>query len=89
MFWSTAVFCPNPIKLPAAKLKCNGLIYLVEEISTRQNDEPIMWWPGITFVLVLNAKRASRSEKQNMQFKEKKNSKKLNASATAWDRRER
>lgn len=89
MFWSTALFCPNPIKLPAAKLKCNGLIYLVEEISPQQNDEPITWWPGITLVLVLNAKRASRSEKQNMQFGKKKNSKKLDVTAKAWDRRER
>ena len=74
MILSMAVFCANPIKLPVAKAKSNGLIYLVQEISTQHNYESITWLSGITLVLVLKPKGASRPEKQNGQFGEKKNS---------------
>lgn len=44
-----ASFYPCPKNLPEAKLKSNGLIYLVVEISREPNIESVMWLSVITF----------------------------------------
>lgn len=66
------VFCPGPKNMPEAKLKTNGLISLVEGISSQHIVSCMALLLLITLMQVSTMKRSNREKNANVQFEEER-----------------